>query len=898
MKKLVFISALFTLLFYSLKAQKEANIWYFGEYAGIDFNQNPPQALLNSSMFQYEGCATISDNSGSLLFYTNGITVWNKNHQVMLNGTNLMGHPSSTQSSVIVPKPGNDKIYYVFTVYAEISDTIGIRYSKIDMELDNGNGAVTDEKNIFLIGPSEEKITAVRHANGKDVWVITHTWNSNHFESFLVTEEGVNKIPVISAVGTFHSGQDVHGNLKVSPDGKKLAIITRMTKSFELFDFNAQTGEVSNPVAFPPFQGQGALYGIEFSPDCSKLYVGRYLDGSDIFQYDLQAGTPDQIIASKTLIGTVSNYHLGALQLAPDYKIYVSKHDNLFGDDYLGVINSPNNKGVDCDFVEDGFYLEGKKCIWGLPNFIQSYFNNQLEFTWHPDCYGDTTRFFLSFTGIIDSVFWNFDDTASGNQNVSTLVNPYHVFTSTGTFTVKVIVYSDSTYYEEEREVVIKPLPFVDLGSDTSICSTTPYTLCVSGDYSTYLWQDGSQDSVYMVDTSGTYWVTVENECGTASDTVNVTFTQSFDIDLGQDTALCYGNTITLSPVGNFAGYQWQDGSGDSVFTVYQTGLYWVTVFDSVGCSATDSILIQIFQSFNFSLGNDTAICYGDYLFLNGPQGYSSYLWQDGSQYSSIIADTAGIYWLEVTDTNNCKARDSLVLTVDKIPGNFIVSDTLMCKDSTLILRTHPLFEQYFWQDGSQDSVLTIADTGKYWVTVFDSIGCSGTDTVDIGYYPELALQLQTDGYLCDDDSVVLTAVSNYDNYLWQDSSQNSIYIAKDSGIYWVKVSSTCETKSDTIVIDACSSIWVPNVFTPNNDGYNDYFYAVGKNIPKFKMVIFNRWGQTLKVLNNINEKWDGTYKGHSVSEGTYFWVADFEQVERGGAVVHKRLQGSVTLVK
>jgi gliding motility-associated-like protein len=157
---------------------------------------------------------------------------------------------------------------------------------------------------------------------------------------------------------------------------------------------------------------------------------------------------------------------------------------------------------------------------------------------------------------------------------------------------------------------------------------------------------------------------------------------------------------------------------------------------------------------------------------------------------------------------------------------------------------------------------------------------------------------LQLSGYLCDDDSVILTAVSNYNNYLWQDGSLSQTCIARDSGTYWVRVNSPCETKSDSIIIDACSSLWIPNVFTPNNDGYNDYFYAVGRYIPRFKLEIFNRWGQTLKTLHGIDEKWDGTYRGQKMPQGTYFWVPDYEQVNRNGSTEHVRLQGSVTLVR
>ncbi len=893
MKKIIlflFFTLLIKLCGYS---QGYPVIWYFGNKAGIDFNLSPPVSINNSVMNTQEGCCTVTDTSGNLMFYTNGEKIWNSQHEIMENGDDLKGYFSSTQSVAVVKKPLHANILYVFTVDGiENSLNNGLRYSVVDMSLDNGLGAVTNQKNILLYAKSTEKIFAVKASNGIDYWIITHEWNSDAFYTYRVTPDGINTTPVVTHAGPICTGslRNAIGQLKVSSNKKKLAMAIESDNIFVLYDFNDSTGIISNPQIINFTNGRP--YGIEFSPNSSILYVNSWDPGGSLYQYnldDLKNGT----LITPIKIYTANYYEqLGGMQIGPDNKIYLGmRHKN-----YLGIINDPDAVGTNCNFIKKGINLNENESRFGLPSYLIAYYFS-IDFSSEKFCFGDSTIFVINNDNV-DSLHWNFGDSLSGISNFSNLHNPKHVFSKPGLYSVTLSAWKDGYVYTLSHIIEILKGPEIDIGNDTVICSGNNLILHAGSGYNSYLWQDGSQDSIYVVGTSGTYWVTVENECGTASDTVNVTFTQSFDIDLGADTALCYGNTITLSPGGNFAGYQWQDGSGDSAFTVYQTGLYWVTVHDSVGCSATDSILIQIFQSFNFSLGNDTAICYGDYLFLNGPQGYSSYLWQNGSQYSSIIADTSGIYWLEVGDTNNCKARDSLVLTVDKIPDNFIVSDTLMCKDSTSILRTHPLFEQYFWQDGSQDSTLTIADTGKYWVTVFDSIGCSGSDTVDIGYYPELALQLQSDGYLCDDDSVVLTAISNYDNYLWQDSSQNSIYIARDSGIYWVKVSSACETKSDTIVIDACSSIWVPNVFTPNNDGYNDYFYAVGKNIPKFKMVIFNRWGQTLKVLNNIIEKWDGTYKGHTVSEGTYFWVADFEQVERGGAVVHKRLQGSVTLVK
>jgi len=377
-----------------------------------------------------------------------------------------------------------------------------------------------------------------------------------------------------------------------------------------------------------------------------------------------------------------------------------------------------------------------------------------------------------------------------------------------------------------------------------------------------------------------------------------VTITETVPVSLGTDTTFCNGNTLLLSPGSNYFHYLWQDGSTDSLFVADASGTYWVQVTDSSGCKATDSITIDTFPGFDFSIGNDTTICFGDYVFLYAPPGFESYQWQDGSGNTSYIADTSGYYWLEVTDTNNCVACDSMLLTANKVPDNILGNDTLFCKDGTLTLRTNPVYEQYFWNNGGNDSVLTASQPGKYWVTVFDTLGCSGSDTIQLDYFPAITLELNATGQLCEDDSVILQAISNYNNYLWQDSSQNQTYIAKDSGIYWVKVTTPCETKSDSITLDACSSIWIPNVFTPNNDGYNDYFGAVAKNIIKFKLVIFNRWGQELKTLNNINEKWDGTYRGQKAAQGTYFWVADYEQVERDGSMKHVRLQGSVTLIR
>ncbi|MFN5370403.1 MAG: hypothetical protein ACK5B6_02975, partial [Bacteroidia bacterium] len=228
------------------------NNWYFGSNAGVTFASGAPVALTNGALLTTEGSASISDVNGNLLFYTDGVTVWNRNHVAMTNGTGLHGHASSTQSAIIVQKPGSTNLYYIFTADAD-AGVNGIKYSEVNMSLSAGLGAVTANKNISLRTPSCEKLTAVRHCNNTDLWIVSHDWNSNSFRTWLVTSAGVNTTPIVSAAGVTATGvsQGSYGQLKANPDGNKLlaayyGLSTGGVNKMEAYDFNNSTGVVSN----------------------------------------------------------------------------------------------------------------------------------------------------------------------------------------------------------------------------------------------------------------------------------------------------------------------------------------------------------------------------------------------------------------------------------------------------------------------------------------------------------------------------------------------------------------------------------------------------------------------------------------------------------------------------
>lgn len=355
-------------------AQHQGNIWYFGTKSGFDFSSGVPvpiydgQTGLDSLGVAQEGTAVISDSTGQLLFYSSGSTVWNRNHEVMPNGSGLFGGESSTQSSLIVPKPGDDNLFYLFTTdefqkYYEDNTQKGYRYTIIDMRLDDKYGdIIADQKNQFLADSSTEKIAACLDVAKTGYWIVGHKMFSNQFLAWHLTEEGLSA-PVISNIGTIHGWNPealnwnpaaALGQMKFNSEGTKLAVAigNNQPAIVDLFDFDRSTGQVSNHCYIPiDAELNKRAYGVEFSPDGNKLYanVTGGSGGKRIHQYDLTTGDGScaSIISSRqTIFQSNSNSIMSGMQLGPDGKIYV------VCDSYnsVGCINYPNLTGDAVEF--------------------------------------------------------------------------------------------------------------------------------------------------------------------------------------------------------------------------------------------------------------------------------------------------------------------------------------------------------------------------------------------------------------------------------------------------------------------------------------------------------------------------------------------------------------------
>lgn len=356
-----------TLLPFLSFSQKEYNNWYFGEKAAITFNSGSAQVLTNSQMIAQEGACAISDSTGSLLFYTNGVNIWSRNHSIMPDADSLMGGASSTHSALIVPPPCYENEYYVFTV-DQMEDSLkdGFRYSIVDMNLDGGLGNIkASQKNIRIRDSVGEQLCAVMHKNKLDIWIIVHGWNSNNYYAYLLTKNGLSSNPVVSSVGQgMHFNGDYDeaiGHLKASKDGKKL-VFAGMSL-MELYKFDASTGIISDPVKIT-----ASGFGVEISEDGSKLYTMDNSGNPNFLQYDINAGDEAQINASKKLIPKSSLNLILNFQLGPDGKIYVfgaTISASGFDGKKMGIINNPNEAGAACNFDESAIDMQGRN-VFGV----------------------------------------------------------------------------------------------------------------------------------------------------------------------------------------------------------------------------------------------------------------------------------------------------------------------------------------------------------------------------------------------------------------------------------------------------------------------------------------------------------------------------------------------------
>ncbi len=844
-------SLLLSLLVLNVYAQKEGNTWVFGNNAGLDFNTGQPISL-KTAIVTHEGAASVSDWDGNLLFYTEGYFIWDRNHNLMPNGTNLPGFTnqafesttkSTTQACVIVPIPDSADKYYIFSLTAFEEGVMSGRlyYSVMDMRLNGGLGdIVPGRKGIFIDSNNTEKLTAVQ-GDRCNIWVLV-AGKIREFKAYEITGNGINLNAVISPGDIFAPGYNA-GVIRFSPDRKRLVAANSPFGGLRLYDFDPATGLLTNGFIVDDLN----YYGATFSPDSKKLYA--ISDGpSSLWQYDLALPDAAAISGSKIKIANTSG--LLDVKTAPDKKVYLATGTNK-----LGVINQPDVAGVGCQYNDNAVALAHQtNIVYGLPNEIARFVRD----TAHSDVYEVTVCFKNSEIIAAHNTGNGWDYWWEGGQT-----GPELSVDTAGSYIVHYhtppCVYHTDTF----KVSFLSPVPQMGV-----------YQGCR---------QAGK----------GYIWI-----ASTASDTTTYSFTWSDNT----------GNIVRTSK-GRY---------GDTLFTPVP-GQFTVALKGENGCDTAFSLELKL-PAYNTSFLVDTVVCTGDTVSVtNTSSGISDYLWLLGNGDTSLLVNPQLVYTLpgtyNVTLVGN-PCNDSAVATVVVDTMSFVsfkISDREICEGNTITFTpVYPMgitgLEWDFGNNTSDVSQPTQAydSPGKWLVSLTAKFrACPLATTLDtVIIYPHPVVNLGRDTFLCLGSQPLtlqnlLYVNTGNERYKWNNGDTTSFTSVKHPDIYTLTATSGngCTTV-DSIKITKSCFLDIPNAFTPDGDGINDYFsprQQNGNRLSRFKMKITNRWGQPVFESSSVDGRgWDGKYNDQHLPSGVYIYEI---LVELDG-FKKEEYSGNITLIR
>ncbi|AHM61554.1 hypothetical protein D770_16500 [Flammeovirgaceae bacterium 311] len=869
------------IIFFSLNAlaQKQANIWYFGQLAGLDFNYNPPKPLLDGALGSHEGSAAMADGNGRLLFYTNGITVWNKNHQVMEAGDELGGHHSARQSAVIVPKPAAAGIYYILTVDAlERGFRNGLTYSVIDLTANGGLGRVI-EKGVQLHAPGSEGLSVIgscMDGEDREYWALSASKDElGKIFAYKIDQGGIHKNPVTSSLTV----NQMINYIKFSPAGNKVIMIADELSASEsatliIAEFDFTDGKIFSP-KYLKVDGTTHFNQAEFSPDGKYLYASS---GNKILQVDLSL--PDYPVKN---VLEISMGVIGDFQLAPDGNLYINTGYGIDGS-ILSMIRNPNEEEFQKNYVEQAVALGGRKPGLGLPNFIRSYFYNGLI----ADAGADTIvcssqRLAIGAQPQNGTTYhWS----PGTHLSSSTVANPFFQFHNTGAevqeFEYILTATNEHCIRKDTLKLQVYPAPPDKILGTKSVCpgvEGVAYSVQQKEFYS-YQWQveggtitAGQGTNTILIDwgpTNPDAKVTLTSTSSKGCETAVLTLPVRINVELDTETPqgpeqVCLNEREqVVYSVTNTAGsvYTWDiaggvitAGQGTHQVLVDWQGLgihqLWLQersiTRDTICFGTSDQLEVLVYQDttkialdwVSLSLEDDTQAEAQGNLALGAlaSSGFTLYRRPWGSET-----------WLEVGSA----VKDHISYTDGPLESDlysyeYLLSSQNPCNQSitspphrTMLLKGEP--------DPLTDKVYLEWNPYQGW--------------------PEGVEKYEVWRKLDEQEHYQLLAVTD---------AQNQQFMATNAAdgfthhyrIKAVERGSGYTSWSNEISLSFTHDLMIPNVFTPNGDEFNATF-AIKKleMYPDNELTIYNRWGQVVFKKQGYNNDWDGS----GATPGVYFY--------------------------
>ena len=619
----VFSLLLFLVVFKTM-GQAERDNWYFGVYAGVNFDGGMLTSLDDNvierriAFGQIEGpdnIAVVNDSVGNLLFYTDGRVFKNKFHQNLLN-TPTLEYAFRESQQVVTRNPANENQYYIFVT---IQDGLMMRlsYVIVDMTLDNGLGGILiDSAHTVLLNRVGQQMTTAQHENGRDIWVICQ--GNGTFSSFLVSPAGVSNVPVRSQTGLslIDGNFNNYGAMQASPNNELIAGVFPDLGKMMLFEFNNLTGKLNfiyeDPSSTPEQEVQPAPFtSVEFSTNSKVLYVTHNTEG--IRQYDLSNLT--QIPPYINVTPQVGSLTYSHLKLGPDRKIYVSNR----GRSFLGAIKEPNTVGLGCDYEVNVFNFNTGNHLLDLPTFLLPERPEGLSFL--NICLGESTELKFGSDFFSTTYEWDLGDGTilMGSDTIN------YTYAAPGTYTVSIQGFdaSGNPTFSDSKDLIIYDSPTIEPIEDIYNClENTP---------------------LFFIDRQDDFLGTLDFSV--------------FDITyyLNEEDALKRDNDIIeITP---------QMG----------TQTIWVRVDNRVNFQCFDVISFDIItpEFITVDIDRQQYLCDGQDLILEAPDGYISYEWNTGSHDQNILVDTVGDYTLTVVKDFgqfNCEATVRINVDVSTLP--------------------------------------------------------------------------------------------------------------------------------------------------------------------------------------------------------------------------------------
>lgn len=881
MGKIFFLLAFFLLPFYAI-SQSQTDNWFFGIESGIKFTPANISLQPQSSIQTPSGCTAFSNFKRELLFYTNGETVWNSNHEIMENGEELSGELENTQNSVIVPKPGSNTNFYLFTTRITNSSphTAGVRYSEIEISAQYPLGRVIN-KNVFLDIFFTEKISAIYSEDGNSIYVIafgTETSSSSDafdtLSTYKVDENGVSRRTVTKIPEA--SSQSSKGMIKASPDGNTIAIAIHDFNDQEgicLLDFNRTNGEITFRRKLSMNIGPGVWcvpYGLEFSQNSQILYYTGLLNSRS---NSILRQTPVRENGQPINLAFSDRESFGNLQLASNGKIYMGKtfkNEEQSPSNTIAVINFPEIEGLGCDYQRGVVELTPMSVTLGVPNFITNVFQSKI-FTQN-QCYVDPFTFRSESYTNITNIEWDF-----GDGNIANGLNVTHTYNNPGNYVVEAILtLSNNTKTSIYTEVTAFELPVLNAGQELVECDD---------------------------DTDG---ITTFNLFSIQTKITNPELNENLFFYLSQDDL---NNNIQIPNPENFQ----NTAPNQEIF---------VKVVNENGCFETTSFTISSkfvqlsnIQDFFACEDSDTIIGDGKGAFdmadiessirnqLNIPSSttlsfFNSKL--DAQTNTNPILNT----FVSTSSTLFVKGQEADLSCAGIQSFNIIVNSSLQINlQDTYTICYNPLvkppvtlfadsnFNRFEWKNDnneilSTNSDFTLTQVGNYSLTVYkteNGIECSNSKTFSV-INPEPPtfniIDVNTEDETNNIVSIAVNGNSTYefslDNINYFSNALHYTFTNVDAGLQTVYVRdiNNCEQPISTKV----SVIGFKKYFTPNGDGENDFWNINGLDASNFKSVnvqIFDRFGKIIFSIMDFNSLgWDGNYNGKPLIENNYWYKA------------------------